>query len=43
MPPEAIDVRPLTERDAIIPDVPMAVAVPVDDSNLVEASATIIQ
>jgi hypothetical protein len=44
--PEATQVRALTERDAIIPDVPLAVAELVNEecmeSDVVEASATII-
>jgi hypothetical protein len=45
-PPEATQVQALTERDAIIPDVPVAIAVPVDDDsidmNLVEAPAAVV-
>jgi hypothetical protein len=47
-PPEAMHVQAITERGAIVPDVPVAIAVPVDDdsqsinTSLVEASAAII-
>jgi hypothetical protein len=45
-PPEATNVQAITERDAIVPDVPVAIAVPVDDdsidTSLVEASAAVI-
>jgi len=45
-PPEATEVQALTDRDAIVPDVPMAVAVPIHegefDSGIVEASSAVI-
>ncbi|KAG7348377.1 hypothetical protein IV203_017082 [Nitzschia inconspicua] len=44
--PEATEVQALTERDAIVPDVPMAIAELVNEeslaSNVVEASATLL-